>query len=589
MQLGLECKRARKDHRSERLRAAEVQQLQEATSSMGATLAKIYELTQESNGEASMDLIRKLFHQADLGLRLPKTKKKIPVSLDASSGGEYSVFGPTSAFHNLVDISERSVPAQIFNNGLMNMSQLVVCLENFFKWMYPDITVFVHRESFLDEFLTPDRSQGYCSEELVYAIAALGAKCSPTEDLRALAQSFFETARNKILTTRICLPQINTLQALLCLSLYELGEGNASASWMLSGMAIRMGYDLGFQLDPKDWFLESSSTEGTRHNLITDINIMVRSRIYWGCYILDHFVSLIMGRPVTVRKTEASVPTSEVLPNATNIDSFVFQPGNSPQSVQNLDAFQTIEPLCLLSECIGSLLTDIYTDESADETLSYLNKMKLAKYNGFLAGWRRKLPVSLRWTDSSLRKEDYNPTVANYRLFYYIVLICLNRPFLNVQTDVFLDQSPQKILDTAVSELSVCLSKYRASKLPPSILIVYSAILGLSVALMQLQGILKEDQIAQSKLDDLKVYYATVSDSSAHWKLAAKSLIFVKKKVQDICHPDLMGIFGSLSDADQPNLTAGLSADVLGLEEEMLYWTNPDNLFANFFDLVDHV
>ncbi|GEQ70581.1 hypothetical protein JCM33374_g4259 [Metschnikowia sp. JCM 33374] len=555
---------------------------------MESILARIFELTQESNNDSALEQIKALLKDSGPAQKLPSGKKKIPVSIDASGGGEYSVFGPTSAFLNLVDTSQRSVPTQLFNNGLMNMSQLVVCLENFFKWMYPDVTVFIHRESFLDEFLTPGRSQGYCSEELVYAIAALGAKCSPSEDLRILAPNFFETARNKILTTRICLPQINTLQALLCLSLYELGEGNASASWMFSGMAIRMGYDLGFQLDPKDWSLDSASSGGTQQTLITNINVMVRSRIYWGCYIMDHFVSLIMGRPVTVRKTEASIPTSEVLPNATNIDGYIFQPAQSAQSVRNLDAFQTIEPLCLLSECIGSLLTDIYTGESTDESLSYLNKMKLAKYNGFLANWRRKLPVFLRWTDSTLKKQDYNPTVVNYRLFYYIVVICLNRPFLNVQTDVFLDQSPQDILDTAVSELSVCLRKFNESGVPASILIVYSSILGLSISLMQLQGISEDFSIAESKIHDLKVYYTTVSNACAHWKLATKSLIFVKKKVTDIHHPAVTAIFDSVAEIFENKLSDDDFPDIMDHGDDIPYWTNQDNLFANFFDFVDH-
>lgn len=555
---------------------------------MESTLTRIFELTKESNSQSALDQIKEVLQNSYKAVSPQKSKKKIPVSIDASGGGEYSVFGPTSAFLNLVNISERSVPKQLFNNGLMNISQLVTCLENFFKWMYPDVTVFIHRESFLDEFLSPDKSQGYCSEELVYAIAALGAKCSPSEDLRVLAQTFFETARNKILTNQICIPQINTLQALLCLSLYELGEGNASASWMLSGMAIRMGYDLGFQLDPKDWSLDNTSVGASQQALITNINVMVRSRIYWGCYIVDHFVSLIMGRPVTVRKTEASIPTSEVLPNATNIDSFVFQPAKSPQSVHNLDAFQTIEPLCLLSECIGSLLTDIYTGESSEEGLSYLNKMKLAKYNGFLAEWRRKLPVSLRWTDSSLKKQDYNPTVANYRLFYYIVVICLNRPFFNVQTDVFLDQSPQGILDTAISELSICLGKFNESGSPPSILTVYSSILGLSVALMQIQGISEGEQIDKSKAHDLKVYYTTVSNACAHWKLAAKSLIYVKKKVKDIHHPLISEIFGSVTEIVENKLSDDDFPNMVDPNDDMFSWSNQDNLFANFFDFVDH-
>lgn len=557
---------------------------------MESKLAQIQEIVQESLGrrsESALVCIRELLEKPQPVRKNSNSRKKIPVSLDASGGGEYSVFGPTSAFLNIVEASSPSIPIQ-FSSALLNMSQLVGCIENFFKGMYPDVTVFIHRESFLAEFLSPGVSQGYCSEELVYAIAALGAKCSHSEELQALAQGFFDTARNSILTKKICVPQINTLQALLCLSLFELGEGNASASWMFSGMAIRMGYDLGFQLDPEDWAIDLSSSGDSQQALITNQNVMVRSRIYWGCYIVDHFISLVMGRPVTVRKTEASIPSSEVLPNSKNIDGFVFQPSQTAHGVGNLDAFQTIEPLCLLSECIGSLLTDIYTGESTDEHLSYLNKMKLARYNEFLASWRHKLPVNLRWTDSSLRKQDFNPTIANYRLFYYIVLICLNKPFLNVETDVFREQSPQLILDTAISELAICLGKFNESSSPPSILIVYSSILGLSIALLQVQDISKDGEIEHKKLQNLEVFYTTVSDACSYWKLATKSLLFVRRKVKDIGHPTISKIFDSVTELFESNLGNDELTDLMSQGYDLPNWANQDNLFANFFDFIDH-
>lgn len=554
-------------------------------SALRSTLDKINVLVaDDENHQDTLDKIHQVLLPSK-NEQVHKFNKKLPVSFGASSGGNFSVFGPTSAFHNVVDMSSTPQRASLFDNMLMNLSLLIQCLSNFFKWQYPDITTFIHRESFLNDFLNPESNQGYCSEELVYAIAALGAKSSPNANIRELASSFFETSRSKIFSEKVCQPQINTLQALLCLSLYELGDGNASASWMLSGMAIRMGYDLGFQMNPKDWAITDDSGP-KEHAVLTDMDIMVRTRIYWGCYVVDHFVSLIMGRPVTVRKTEATVPNSEVLPNGSSIDNYVFELG-LPNGVKNLDTAKTIEPLCSLSECVGALLSDIYSSESGDDNLSYLNRTKLDKYNHFLSEWRRTLPSELKWTGATLKKQDYNPTVTNYKFFYFVVLICLNRPFLNLKSASKAD-SPASICNDAIAELTICLSKFNESECPASTLVVYSSILATSAILTQIHSTPASEKIPQADLEALRVCYETISRSCASWKLASKSLMFIKKKVGEIQRQELSVMFDTAEEMYQSKLTKSEVEQLVELSEDMSAWANQDNLFTNFFEFLEH-
>lgn len=465
----------------------------------------------------------------------------------------------------------------------MNLSSLMVCLSNFFKWQYPDIATFIHRESFLNDFLNPHSNHGYCSEELVYAIAALGAKCSDDSGLRNLAPSFFETSKSKIFSRKICHPQINTLQALLCLALYELGDGNASASWMLSGMAIRMGYDLGFQLNPKDWSITGPQSNFPDHDLITDLDVMVRSRIYWGCYIFDHFVSLVMGRPVTVRRSEASIPPSKHLPDSNIIDNFVFHPVKAEGRVDNLDASVTLVYLCSLSDCVGSLLSDIFSSESAEEGFAYLTGARLDRYNELLVNWRAQLPSEMRWTKKSLRSQSYNPTVMNFRLFYFVILICLNKPFLTSKPED-LRLSPLETCNKAVSELAIVLSKFNEARYPPSILIVYSSILGISVILTKVYATEQASSISNADLHDLKVFYTTISSSCSCWKLASKSLMFIKKKVCELDLPEVSHIFETAEVAYQDQLTQKEFDEIMELSGEM---ATQDNLFANFFEFLN--
>lgn len=52
-----------------------------------------------------------------------------------------------------------------------------------------------------------------------------------------------------------------------------------------------MAQDLGFQKDPKSWI-------SCDFSLTTLEDLEIRRRIYWGCYISDKLISLILGRPV---------------------------------------------------------------------------------------------------------------------------------------------------------------------------------------------------------------------------------------------------------------------------------------------------
>lgn len=68
-----------------------------------------------------------------------------------------------------------------------------------------------------------------------------------------------------------------------------------------------MAQDLGFQSDPRHWVLADSSTASVE-------DMEIRRRIYWGCYISDKIISLILGRPVFLSDGDAGVGTTERLP-----------------------------------------------------------------------------------------------------------------------------------------------------------------------------------------------------------------------------------------------------------------------------------
>lgn len=561
----------------------EIERLQNLVSTLLATLDKINDIVYNEPFEKSLMKIKEVLHASQKLKDQEKGARKLPVSIGASSGGSFSIFGPTSAFYNVVDMSSSTMTAELFDNALMNLSSLMLCLCNFFKWQYPDIAMFIHRESFLNDFLNPLSTLSYCSEELVYSIAALGAKCSEDNNLRLLSQSFFETAKTKIFSKKICQPHVNTLQALLCLSLYELGDGNASASWMLSGMAIRMGYDLGFQLNPSDWTIASTDSTISQHAIIANMDVMVRSRIYWGCYIFDHFVSLVMGRPVTIRKSEASIPSSEHLPNSNKIEDYIFRPSKDEGSVENLDASATLRQLCLLCDCVGSLLSDIFSSDAGEDGFAYLTGGRLDRYNKLLVDWRAHIPSSMRWNKKTLAKQLYNPTVMANRLFYYVILLCLNKPFLTIKVEVQ-GPTPLEICNSAISELLIILSKFNDSGFPPSCLVVYSSILGISVILAKVYSAEGTHEIPEEDLRGLMVFYATLSRACSSWKLASKALMFLTKRISELNVPSISHVFDTAEDAYQNKLSQRELDEIMELGGDL---TAQDNLFSNFFEFLN--
>lgn len=64
---------------------------------------------------------------------------------------------------------------------------------------------------------------------------------------------------------------------------------------------------MGFQKDPKNWISYDAS-------LTTDEDVEIRRRIYWGCYISDKLISLILGRPVFLYYDDAEVEPMEQQP-----------------------------------------------------------------------------------------------------------------------------------------------------------------------------------------------------------------------------------------------------------------------------------
>ncbi|SCU82144.1 LAFA_0C09318g1_1 [Lachancea sp. 'fantastica'] len=306
--------------------------------------------------------------------------------------------------------------------ALNTNAQILKSLSNFYVWLYPGHFIFVHRESFLYGFFNHSEdnydSSQYCSEELIYAVAAIGARLTP--DLRGLADNFYQKAKEKLLMvvfSEHSIAKITTVQALLCLAFYELGNGQNQLAWYFSGLAIRVGHDMGFQLDPRVWVTDESSS-----NELSQSELEIRSRIYWGCYIADHFICLLLGRTSTLSVSNSTIPESDELPEVHGTEEFRFE------SKHVLQVSLPLKNLVILSRIVQVFTAKIFIEPSStSQRIEYLIKFNLRVYN-----WRQSLPHFLKWSKNLIKDLDRStdPTICYFWYHYYIVLLTFNKPFM---------------------------------------------------------------------------------------------------------------------------------------------------------------
>lgn len=146
----------------------------------------------------------------------------------------------------------------------------------------------------------------YFSKILLNAIYFGSSKFSPRlelrkdpDDVRTAGWRFRERVR-ELLGEAMDQSRITTIQALLQMtnSLFALGD-EQSAAWLYSGLAFRMVIDLGLHID-------ATLMPGVR--TLTDEDLEIRRRVFWGAFVIDKIQSLYQGRPATLQASQCDVP-----------------------------------------------------------------------------------------------------------------------------------------------------------------------------------------------------------------------------------------------------------------------------------------
>lgn len=381
---------------------------------------------------------------------------------------------------------------------------ILPALSLFFKWLYPGHYTFIHRETFLSAFFGDTSTKGYyCSKELVFAIAALGSKLSDkNEELYSKSQEYYTLAKTKVLNKIFQLDgstasyssssKLAIIQTLLCLAFYDIGNGENPLAWYESGLAFRMAHEIGLHLNPEAW-------DDVYDDKLSQIDIEVRSRIYWGCYIADHLIAVLFGRSNSLRLSNSTIPETDELPNIdTGIEDYQYD----PKIVTSIA--KPLKKIIVLSRITEVFASKIFIHAgSLTERSDYLHKFNIEILN-----WRRDLPDEFKLTKTTLINFDYNPILAHVWYHYFIIVLSYNKPFIDS-----LPESKETIED-AIEELYFLLrsfmKKFKTFQ-KSNIYMVYSSMLAIQC--------LKTGNINK---DRLSTFLEFLGSSTLNYDLARK-------------------------------------------------------------------
>ncbi|KAH7929237.1 hypothetical protein BV22DRAFT_1029679 [Leucogyrophana mollusca] len=227
----------------------------------------------------------------------------------------------------------------------------------------------------------------------------------------------------------------STCQALLLMGYREIGIGAMAQAWVYIGMAVRMAQDLGMHRCADGW-----ARVGLGGRLFGEWELQERRRIWYGCVVLDKYVSTYIGRPLAIFERDFDT----LLPGETEpeelelwtphpsppIDMHTRQPSAPsdarpavPVPGRVLSCFNASATLSGLLSMIVQAIYAIRPASSRHAESVYLE--------GLLNKWYLDLPEHLRYEPTGSGKGAVPPPhILTLHMQYWCTTLLLHRPFI---------------------------------------------------------------------------------------------------------------------------------------------------------------
>ncbi|GAA5868639.1 hypothetical protein JCM3774_003608 [Rhodotorula dairenensis] len=323
-----------------------------------------------------------------------------------------TVLGSPSSSHGGT-LYTRDVPAEMRDH----------LLETFFAWQ--TVHCHVYRPA-----LMRDLDGGpFCNDFLINAIYAHASRfsdrntagnspASPAASQSQTPADFFLARAKDYLRAELDKPaSIPTAQGLLILGGRECACGNHSLGFLYTSMALSMAIDLGVHVD------------GLKVHSVDALELEVRKRLFWSCYVWDKSISVCLGRSPRFLKQDRSFLQPRAEFDKLEDDLPWVPYGLSPSyiaqdhQVYPLRTGIYFERMCQLSQIIEDVLLELY----AIRRRSKCGETTLDRFNNELRDWLAKLPPDLTVAKNAVQSPP--PNRITLALLFHATVILVNRPF----------------------------------------------------------------------------------------------------------------------------------------------------------------
>ncbi|KAJ3570217.1 hypothetical protein NPX13_g5804 [Xylaria arbuscula] len=274
----------------------------------------------------------------------------------------------------------------------------------------------VYREYFLRDY--SNRGGPYYSDMLLYSICAVGALISENKSHRALSAVFAKHAQS-LLFESLELPELTTLQSLIILGQYEIGQGRSSKGWLLCGLACRLTHEMGLHLDPNNWNSGADSS----------IDREILRRVYWAVFIVDKQLSLFFGRPPALYPHEADVRNTIRIPYPPEweslIDAYLSKGTSATAFEDGISTVGAFTHLVELSKIFHRMIADVF-ENRLNRTDSTAVEATVHQVHTALVKWLAALPQRLHWNQWTVGKVPHY--VLHLHMVFHTGMIILHRP-----------------------------------------------------------------------------------------------------------------------------------------------------------------
>ncbi|CAE6418112.1 unnamed protein product [Rhizoctonia solani] len=292
----------------------------------------------------------------------------------------------------------------------------------------------VDPDTFYADYNAGKRNSEFVSPMLLDIIYAVGENFGPTRSIeRSLV--YLKRAEAAIMT-EIGTPRISTIQAIVMMSMFQMGNGKIPVAWILNGMSVALSTRLGLHIDSSGLVIQ---------RIMSQITHQARKDAFWAVFVIDRLHSTIMGvHPLHSRRSISTHRPSEpnrnpFIPPNIELAGVAPTPPTAPKT-QELPAvcWNTLRDLV---DIVDYMLGDIYSFDAPKRTVS--EDYDLVTRNMLtIQAYIDDMPSPLRVT-AALRGNE--PCLAFLHVYVNLFILLLNRPFVGPRPPSNANEAEQQL------------------------------------------------------------------------------------------------------------------------------------------------